>query len=189
MPYDGFSPGSSLIRDEDGCLIDSRSTLLEGYASVGHAWFIGIPYSTLSNAGDYATLKFHTPATGRSLYAFSKIDKTGDELVVTLVEGGTYTGGTDVTPYNLDRTNTEACPFTAIKRGLSASGATIVGGLEAPEVLLGGSSTGLGGSKAGGVLEGGTFLTLKNDTDYVLKITTKGAATFCARATIVCPAS
>lgn len=189
MAYDGYTIGSTHAFDEDGCLIDIRSTLLEGYASVGHAWFVGIPYTSLALTGDYATLKFHTPATGRVLYAFAKIDKTGDELLVTIIEGGTYVGGSPVTPYNLNRIYTGDCPFTAIVSGVSTGGATITGGTAAPEVLVGGASTGLGGAKPGGSTEGGTFLTLKNDTDYTLKITARGAVSFCARATIVSPAS
>lgn len=137
---------------------------------------IGTGWQLLPASGNYMTMHFHTPVSGTCYYAFATVQKTGDELEVTLVEGGTYTGGSEILPWKLNRKyRNEPCLFTNLKYGLSNLGATISGGISAPPNGLGGESQ--GASKPGGTQEGGKFIILENDMDYTLKITAIGGNT------------
>lgn len=138
----------------------------------GHSYRVGTGYQTLS-VGQYASVSFVTPATGYSQYAFSIIGKTGNECLVTLIEGGEYTGGSTATPWNINRIIGDAnCPFTC------KSGGAIANGLAAPDYLIPGTAQ--GNVKPGGSSESPANILLKQNTRYTLKITAKGDVTLAA---------
>ena len=59
----------------------------------GKVWRIGRYFSAIPVSG-YATIKFHTPANKITLYQLKEVNKTGGEFIYSMVEGGTYAGGT-----------------------------------------------------------------------------------------------
>lgn len=158
--------------------IDETVTYEEALTYQGKTCRVGTGWQMLSNANDYLTLHFHTPVSGTVFYAFSTIQKTGGEVEITIVEGGTYTGGTPTSTWKLHRKYRHIpCQFTDIKYGVYPA-ATISGGLSAPPNGIPGTSTGgVGGTKAGGSQEGGKFIILENDMDYTLKVTALEANT------------
>lgn len=143
----------------------------------GKAWRIGTGIVSLTTA-QYASISFVTPADKMSYYVLSTIDKTGDELDITLVEGGTWSGATTASLWNVNRIVGDATPpFVAHTAG------TITGGTEAPHRLIPG--TAVGATKAGGSSESPSNITLKPNTRYTLKITSVSAAKLSALIYIV----
>lgn len=134
----------------------------------GKAWRIGGYFPNVA-VGEYVTLHFHTPADKRTLYQFSQIGKTGGDIGITLIEGGTYTNGSGIAPWNLNRHYRDGvCLLTDVFSGVSPT-TTISGGIVAPLNYVGGQAQ--GNQKPGGSSEGG-FVCLEGDTDYTLKIST-----------------
>ena len=132
----------------------------------GNSYRVGTGYVVLA-VNEYATINLVTPTDGCSSYAFSMIEKTGNELLVTLVEGGTYSDGINAPLWNINRITGDANPPFVCK-----TGGTIVGGLEAPPKLIPGTAS--GNSKPGGSSESPANIILKPGTSYTLKITAKG---------------
>lgn len=60
---------------------------------VGKGWRIGNYFAAVTS-GNYASISFHTPANMKTIYNFAETGKTGGEVGLTLIEGGTITGGT-----------------------------------------------------------------------------------------------
>jgi hypothetical protein len=146
---------------------DTTLTFAECTITAGKGWRIGKFFSGITKDA-YATIHFHTPANKKTLYQFSSIGKTGGEVGITLVEGGTYSGGSALLPWNMNRRYKDSvCDLTDIEYGTSPT-TTISGGIEAPPNYLGGAAQ--GNQKPGGSSEGG-FLYLDADTDYTLKLT------------------
>lgn len=143
----------------------------------GRAWRMSTDIVTLS-AGQYASINFITPSTGITFYQLSTIDKTGDELEVTLVEGGIYSDGSAISLWNFNRIVGDLTPPFIAK-----SGGTIVGGLEAPTRFIPGISQ--GNTKTGGSSEAPANIVLKPGTNYTLKITSIGEVKLCALLTII----
>lgn len=187
MPYDGYVYGSPRLVDKMGYPTDIAENLAERFAMSGRAWRLSIPRTTLSADGIYATLSFTTPADDNSYYQFASTSKTGAEVGITLIEGGTYAGGTNVTgetaPWRYNRIlGDTGCPFTSIQTGVSPT-ATITGGRVAPTYILPGTSQGNNSAPTTG--ESAAFALLKPNTNYVLKMTAiGGAATVSAIATV-----
>ena len=135
----------------------------------GKVWRIGRYFTAIPVSGGYATIHFHTPAGKITLYQLKEVNKTGGEFLYSMVEGGTYAGGTAYgTPFNMRRTNkNDTVLLTSLQYGVSPT-ATITGGTESPPRGLPGESQ--GSQKASGGL-GGDFIDLLPDTDYTLKLT------------------
>lgn len=146
------------------------------YAANGYAWRMSTGVVTLAAATNYVTINFTTPATGSTVYSFSDVDKTGDELTITLVEGGTYAGGSAISLFNFNRIVGDANPPFVAKSGLSTGGATITGGVSSPIRFVQGTATG-GASVAGTSSSYVAFYILKPSTSYTLKITALGTNT------------
>ena len=134
----------------------------------GRVWRMG-RYFTAIPASGYATLHFKTPAGKMTLYQLKEVNKTGGEFLFTLVEGGTYAGGTAYgTPFNLRRQNkNDTQLLTALYYGVSPT-ATITGGIESPPRGLPGESQGNQKTSSGAT---GDFIELLPDTEYTLKLT------------------
>lgn len=134
----------------------------------GKVWRIGRYFSAIPASG-YATIAFHTPINKITLYQLKEVNKTGGEFLYSLVEGGSYAGGTSYgTPYNLRRQNkNDTVLLTSIQYGISPT-ATVTGGVESPPRGLPGESQ--GSQKTAGGL-GGDFFELLPNTDYILKLT------------------
>ncbi len=188
MPHDGYTPGSSAIVDGGGFVSDTSYNIAERYAATGRAWRLSIPRTVLASDGIYATLSFITPADDTSYYQFSATSKSGLEVAVTLVEGGTYSGGTDVSgellPWRYDRTlGDSGCPFTGIQTGVSPTATITSANRVAPSYIMPGTAQGNQSAPATG--GAATFATLKANTRYTLKMTAiGGAATVSAIVTV-----
>lgn len=165
-------------------------SLTEKLSDLGYVWRIDTGYKALAANGDYASIHFHTPLTHRIFYGFAQVDKSGSELVISLVQGGTFAGGTAFTPYNYDEDDPieDVCPLTGVKIGLSTDGtpATITGGTERFISLVPGDSN--PSSKPGGNARAQGIIILKRDADYTIKMQAKGALTFAAHVAMgICP--
>ena len=147
--------------------------LPDEFIIAGKVWRIGRYFSAIPVTTGYATIHFHTPAGKMVLYQLKEVNKTGGEFLYSMVEGGTYTGGTAYgTPYNLRRQNKNSTMLlTDIQYGISPT-ATITGGTESPPRGLPGGSQ--GSQKTAGGLSG-DFMELLPDTDYTLKLANIGA--------------
>lgn len=157
-------------------------SLTEKLADLGYIWRIDMGYKSLGANGNYASIHFHTPVTHRVFYTFAQADKSGSELVISLIQGGTFAGGTAFTPYNYNEDDPieSACPLTDVKVGLStdATPTTITGGTESYVSLVPGTAG--GNQKPGGDARRQGIIVLKRDTDYTVKMLAKGALTFAA---------
>lgn len=133
----------------------------------GRVWRIGRYFSAIPASG-YATIHFHTPANKITLYQLKEVNKTGGEFLYTIVEGGTYAGGTAYeAPFNMRRTNKDSIVLlTDLYYGVSPT-ATITNGIESPPRGLPGEAQ--GSQKTAGGLSG-DFIDLLPDTDYTLKL-------------------
>lgn len=147
-------------------------------SELGCFWRIGTGYVTLTT-GQYASVSFVTPNSDPLQYQFSQVSKTGNEVLVTLVEGGDYTGGTPVSTWNVNRIVGDANPPIN-----PISGGTLTGGIEAPPRLIGGNAG--GNDKPGGNYESSVCITLKPNTRYTLKLTAMGDVTLAAIFCILC---
>ena len=131
---------------------DETVPFFDSLIACGKAWRFSSGRLFVTASGEYATLHFHTPNTGKYIYySFARISKTGAEVEVTLVEGGSYTGGTDCQIWNMNRReefNDAVSGLTDVKCGVSPT-VTISGGLNAPSYVIPGASQGV--VKAGGL--------------------------------------
>jgi len=144
------------------------------YISQGKIWRVGTDYISLANTV-YATINFTTPAKGLVIYPFLDVAKSGDELVLNLFEGGTYSAGTasTLTPLNLNRNSTLTNPFGIIRLGISTTTTTtITGGTVFPDALVPGSAG--GNTKPGSSSSGGKTIYLKPNQNYTVKMLSKG---------------
>ena len=146
--------------------------LPDEFVIAGKVWRIGRYFTAIPATTGYATVHFHTPAGKITLYQLKEVNKTGGEFLYTMVEGGTYAGGTAYgTPFNLRRQNKDSTILlTDIQYGISPT-ATITNGVASPPRGLPGGSQ--GSQKTAGGLEG-DFIELLKDTDYTLKLANIG---------------
>lgn len=144
----------------------------------GDAYRFSTGRQLVTASGEYLSLHFHTPNTGKQIYySFARISKTGAEVEVTLIEGGTYSGGTALTPWAMNRRveyKDKPSGLTEVVYGISPD-VTISGGIAAPSYVIPGASQ--GNVKSGGTSEGG-FLCLEPDQDYTIKATTLDVNTY-----------
>jgi len=142
--------------------------LPDEFVIAGKVWRIGRYFTAIPATTGYATVHFHTPAGKITLYQLKEVNKTGGEFLYTMVEGGTYAGGTAYgAPFNLRRANKDsAVLLTSMQYGVSPT-ATITGGTASPPRGLPGESQG-SQRTAGGIA--GDFMELLPDTDYTLKL-------------------
>lgn len=171
----GFQPGSVLEQDALGNIIDKTATLYERAVELGMVWRLGNGYTTLANSGDKIFVSFKTPAAGPTMYyGYVRVAKSGYELVWNLNEGGTFTGGTALTPVNLNRQSTNVCKLTAVKVGLSTVDGALANGTDLPLQMLGGSEPG-GSASQGGSQTSEPHIKLKPNTTYTVVFQAKGA--------------
>lgn len=139
----------------------------------GKLYRMGFCKHVLSAAGVYSTLHFHTPAAPHVVYyTYTMIDRIGEDGNITLIEGGTYVGGTVTTEWNTNRRyKDQPSGLTDLKFGVSNVEpiTTITGGLSAPPRYLAGAAQGVYTSVTSG--EVGGFIELEPDQDYTVKIT------------------
>jgi hypothetical protein len=139
----------------------------------GRIYRIGFNKHVLSAAGIYSTLHFHTPASPHGVYyTYTTLDRVGEDGNITLIEGGTYTGGTPTTEWNTNRRfKNQASGLTDLKVGVSnvVPLTTIIGGIAAPSRYLAGVVQ--GAYKAAASAEVGGFIELEPDQDYTVKVT------------------
>lgn len=128
----------------------------------GKSWRIGHFFEDVA-AGGQATINFKTPAGMTTLYQLANVGKTGGEFDFTMVEGSTPTGGTALTPFNLERENfgSKVCELTDVKYGV-----TFTGGVTAPADYLPGEAQ--GSQRTAGSNSVGVFIKLKPDTNYTI---------------------
>lgn len=165
-----YAPGYSLSADRYGDIVDMAGSLTERFCLIGSIWRIETGYVTLAADGAYQLVTFTTPATGRCFYGFATVDKSGVEVLKSLIRAGTVTGGTATTGFNYNDTVSDAsCPLSDIKVGGTITGGTerfvsLVPGTSNPSVAPGGNSQGQG------------FITLRQNTTYSLKLLAVGGA-------------
>lgn len=165
-----YAAGYTLARDRYGHIADMAASLTERFCLLGHIWRIDTGYVSLAADGDYELVTFTTPSTGRCFYGFATVDKSGVEVIKSIVRGGTVSDGTSATGYNYNEdTDDSDCPLSDITIGGTISGGTerfisLVPGTSNPSAAPGGNSQGQG------------FITLKQGTTYSLKLLAEGGA-------------
>lgn len=164
-----FEPGLHLMYDRYGNIVDPSASLIERACILGLAWRIDTGYTTLAADGDYTLINFKTPATGTCYYTLASIDKSGNEVIVSLIRAGTVAAGTEGVGFNYDDNVTTACPLTDITLG-----GTVADGVERFESLLPG--TGTPATKTGGTSRALGLIKLRPDTMYSVKLLAKGGA-------------
>ena len=139
----------------------------------GKVWRLGRYFSVIPASG-YATIHFKTPANKITFYQLKEVNKTGGEFLYSMIEGGTYSGGTAYgTPFNLRRQNkNDAVLLTNLYYGISPT-ATITGGVESPGRGLPGENQGSQKTSSGAT---GDFIELIPDTEYTVKLTNLSAS-------------
>jgi hypothetical protein len=180
---DYYGVSSTKAIDADGLSADICESILERYIEAGKVWRLGCNYQTLASTGDKLFITFKTPVVNgfkHIHYLFSTVNKTGNEVIFTLNEGGVVANGTAVAPWNLNRLSVAVCPLVDVKAGLStdAQPMSVTGGVNAPENMLAGSA--MGASRPGGFSSGAAFIKLKSDTVYTVIFEAKGAVTMTA---------
>ena len=134
-------------------------------------------YSGVDNlaAGTYITMSGITPPTGTIIYTSANINKSGDEVIASLIEEGTYvgTGAFIIQGKNLNRSYPDQTAAYPQYLGSSTLGTTITGGITLARTLI--SGTGLDSSQVGGLLSGSFEIYLKPNTRYTLKVLSVGA--------------
>lgn len=121
--------------------------------------------TTIAAAGTY-TIAIKTPVDKELHYTPSTIMPSADKITIEFLEGGTYTGGTDVPVINHKRTG-GASETQLVKEGVTVS----TSGTKIAQVFLPGS-VGAGQTRVGSTY--GTSqneMILKKDTVYLYKIT------------------
>lgn len=172
-------PGYTISKDRFGYLADVSASITERWCNNGFAWSMSTGYQSLAALNDYAYITFKTPATGRIYYNFATLEKSGNEIVKSLIEGCTATAGDAITPRNFEREIGDAsCPVTLVSFGKSTSSQTIANGTEIFPSLAAGTAQ--GNSIPGGSSQLQGVVKLKKNTVYALKLLAKGAATFSA---------
>lgn len=149
--------------------------MFEYQNTAGHTWAISTGIITLASP-NYYVLGFKTPKTGFNVLAKYEVEKTGDELLLQL--SGTVTSFTGASPitnvFNLNRAmGSDVSPFT-ITGGSSPTVALTTTNL-AGDTLIPGVSQGNVFSTS--VQTSGQIIILKNDNQYVLKISALGGST------------
>ena len=184
-----YNPGFSGLIDTYGREADCSASLSERAVCQGLVWRIGTGYQELVAKNDKLFLSFKTPTAAQCddiHYGFSTINKSGDEVIFTLNEGGVLTNGTTTTALNLNRViGDTGCLITAIKYGKSTdtSPVSLAGGTDLPYNLLPGTAG--GNSRPGGTSSGAPFIKLKYDTVYTVVFIAKGAVSINAIVDIV----
>lgn len=171
----------TLGKDRNGRIVDHSASITERWCNAGLAWRIESGYKTLADSGDYLTIAFKTPETGQVYYNFATVDKSGNELVKSLIRAPAISGGSVTVAQNFDDNIDGAlCPVTDILVGLSTdtTPCTITGGTELFVSLVPGTAQ--GNSKPGGSSQLQGVIKLRKNTVYALKVLAKGAATLAA---------
>lgn len=142
----------------------------------GAVWRVNSTPLVIPAAGNYLGLSFRTPMTGYSIYQLANFAKTGDELQVEFVIGGTIAGGSALSITNLNHNYLAVpSPFTELKFGLSTAGYSVTGGVTAPGSFIPGIASGL--NQLGSTASQAGIVVLKPDTVYCLKIIALGTNT------------
>lgn len=188
--YNGMRPQYTGAIDQEGRDCDMSMTMEQRRSILGDVWMIGTGYISLAANTNKGFLTFKTPADKTTIYEFPETNKSGNELLITLNEGGEVANGTAITPRRLNRqfaADPDAnCPFTATKAGAStdAQAMSVSGGVIFPYRLAPGAAnpaTALGGSEnVGGCMK------LKKDTVYTVIYEAKGGAVTFASTLMIC---
>ena len=180
--------GYTQALDFNGDIVDISASLAERYSNAGYIWRIEFPRTSIA-AGATGFLSFKTPATGICFYPFITVDKSGDLVDISLVEGGTFAGGSAVTCHNYNRWAEvlagATCPLSSVSQGNSAGGATLTGGTTIFNSFIGGTRN--GGTKSGGQSRNEGAVVLLPNTVYTVKMAvTSGTTNVSAYLPIVC---
>ena len=131
---------------------------------------------TLVNDGDFMLMSCVTPTNGEAVLTLSNLSKSGDEILIELIEGGTLTetGMSALTGINLNRDYPDLTTVDC-KVGLSSAGCSISGGTVLDVQLVGGVSRAREQNQ--GILLTPTVFKLKPNTRYTIKVTVSGSNT------------
>lgn len=119
-----------------------------------------------------AYLGFTTPPSGEKYIHWrpTGVSSTESGVVVKVFEGDSFTGGTDITPFNRNRLSSNTSDMQSFKKGVTS---TPTG------VLVGLASVGSGGnavsSSGGGSSGAENEIVLKQNTNYVIELENIGA--------------
>lgn len=134
----------SSLKYSDDLYVSSTITSKEIEARRGKVYRFSSGFITLTS-DNYFTMSGMTPPTGTIIYTSANINKSGDELKVLFMEGGTYesTGSSVVTGRNLNRSYNDQTPAYPLTKGFYAAGAgtTITGALPLVNTLIGGTGS------------------------------------------------
>ena len=131
---------------------------------------------TLSSDGDFMLMSCVTPSDGEAVLTLSNLSKSGDEILIELIEGGTLTetGMSALTGVNLNRDYSDLTSVDC-KVGLSTAGCSISGGTTLDVQLVGGVSRAREQNQ--GILLTPTIFKLKPNERYTIKVTVSGSNT------------
>ena len=135
----------------------------------------GLAFTAIISTGSISAayrIAFKTPASAAGKYIHWRpigITSSADYVSIKLTEGDTYTGGSDVTPINRNRTSSTVSVMQAFKTGVTSTPAGTV--IQATGIGTAGNPTAISGGGAAADQE----LLLKPDTVYVFTLTPAGA--------------
>lgn len=154
---------------------DVQVGMLEYQNTIGNIWASCSGLKTFETPGYYA-MSTITPATGYVVIAAYEFEKSGDEIIFSIIEAPTtWSGSSPMTVTgNMNRNVIKANPFIWTD-GISTSGLTLSGGTEFCLTLLGGTAQGQ--SLASSVGSSGKIVVLKPSTRYAFKMLALGGAT------------
>lgn len=125
----------------------------------------------ITKASQSATFRiaFTTPASGKDIHwRPALIGTSADSVLLKVYEGDTFTGGTDVTPINLNRQIATVSAMQAFKDGVTATPTgTVIQAIQ--------TSGGSGGNAVGGAESSAEERLLKQDTTYIVEVDPAGS--------------
>ena len=124
------------------------------------------------NTGSTYRIGFKTPTEASGLFVHWRpitVSSNANAVSVVLTEGDSFSGGTDSTPINRNRTCTRTSAMQAFKVGVTSSPS----GTVLQSITIG--STGNPNSRSGGASGADEELLLKADTNYVFTLTPEGS--------------
>ena len=143
------------------------------YIHQGIGFNLSVSSGNVTGDGVYI-ISFTTPtvASGHFIHLRpTSVSSSANSGTISVIEGGSYTGGTDTTSYNRNRNSATVTTMQAIKRGTTEAGAGTT--LYAFQVGSGGSVQSRSGGSVSGEAE---EWVLKPNTQYSVKIV-NGATT------------
>lgn len=161
---------STAYVDKNGNQVDISASMNEREVLLGNRYVWNSDYTVLA-ADQHYRIGFLTNSDMTQLLNGS-VTKSGDELVISMIEGCTVTSGLDFSFYNANRTFGDSPqPVSSAKKGASLSGGDVF-----MQALAPGSNAGQ--DQKGDIGAVVPFIVLNPSTWYGVDILSKGDASF-----------